>query len=227
MKIVLKDLSKTYEVEKNKVDALNGVNLTINQGDFIAVCGVSGSGKSTLLNLLGGMDKPTSGEILCDDLDITKQKDKELSEFRNKNIGFVFQDYALIPYRSVYENLEVPLMFSRIPRKEYKAIINKTIEQVGLADLLKRKVSTLSGGQKQRVAIARALVCDPMMILADEPTGALDSKSKQEVIDLLIKVNEMGKTIIVVTHDNDVAQSAKRIINIKDGKIHEVEDRNS
>lgn len=221
MEINIKNASKTYVAGKNNVNALNGVNLTINQGDYIAICGVSGSGKSTLLNIIGGLDKVDSGSVLYDEIDSTAMSDREKAEFRNKNIGFVFQDYALIPYRNVYENVEIPLLLSKIPAKEYKQRINTVVELIGIKDLLKRKVNALSGGQKQRVAIARALVCDPTVILADEPTGALDTDSKKGVIELLKKVNELGKTVIVVTHDADVAASAKRRMRIVDGMIHE------
>lgn len=221
MRVNIKNISKTYTADKNKINALNEVSLDIEQSDFIAICGVSGSGKSTLLNVIGGLDNVDSGSIFYDDIDANKMTDKENAAFRNKHIGFVFQDYALIPYRSVKENLVIPLMFSNIPSKEYTSAINHVVELIGIKEFINRKVSSLSGGQKQRVAIARSLVCDPDIVLADEPTGALDVESKKMVIELLKKVNELGKTVIVVTHDTDVANSAKRVVKIVDGRIYE------
>ena len=189
MVIELKNVGKTYNAGKDEeVKALSNVDLKIGQGEFICIFGVSGSGKSTLLHLIGAMDTPTEGTITYDDVEIGKMKDNAQSRFRNDNIGFLFQDYALIPYRSVEDNLKIPLYFSKYKPNEFKDIINKRLEEVGMSKYLKRRVSNLSGGQKQKVALARALMCDPSVILCDEPTGALDSASSEEILKLLLKL---------------------------------------
>lgn len=220
MKIELKDVTKTYRTGKDiYVKALDNLNLVIEQGDYVSIRGVSGSGKSTLLHLIGCLDLPTKGTVLIDGKSTTEMKDSERASIRNKRIGFVFQDYALIPYRTVQENLIVPAYFSNAPRRSFNKMIVSALESVDMKDFMKRKVDSLSGGQKQRVAIARALMMDPEVILADEPSGALDSKTRDELIDLFRIINEAGKTIVLVTHDSEMANSAKTKINIEDGKI--------
>ena len=220
MKIELKDVTKTYRTGKDiYVKALDNLNLVIEQGDYVSIRGVSGSGKSTLLHLIGCLDLPTKGTVLIDGKSTTEMKDSERASIRNKRIGFVFQDYALIPYRTVQENLIVPAYFSNAPRRSFNKMIVSALESVDMKEFMKRKVDSLSGGQKQRVAIARALMMDPEVILADEPSGALDSKTRDELIDLFRIINEAGRTIVLVTHDSEMANSAKTKINIEDGKI--------
>lgn len=220
MNIELEKVSKVYRTGKDiEVKALDSVDLKIDQGDYLAVCGVSGSGKSTLLHLIGCLDLPTEGKVLLDGKNTAEMKDAERAAIRNSKIGFVFQDYALIPYRTVYENLIIPAYFSNVRRKQFGPMVDKVLDVVGMKDYLKRRVDTLSGGQKQRVAIARALMLDPDIILADEPSGALDSKNKTELIELFKTINESGKTIIVVTHDFEMAEAAQKIITIKDGTL--------
>ena len=222
MVIELKNVGKTYNAGRDEeVKALSNVDLKIGQGEFICIFGVSGSGKSTLLHLIGAMDTPTEGTITYDDVEIGKMKDNAQSRFRNDNIGFLFQDYALIPYRSVEDNLKIPLYFSKYKANEFKDIINKRLEEVGMSKYLKRRVSNLSGGQKQKVALARALMCDPSVVLCDEPTGALDSASSEEILKLLLKVKEQGTTVIVVTHNMMFENYSDRNIHIKDGYICE------
>ncbi|MCR4670769.1 MAG: ABC transporter ATP-binding protein [Saccharofermentans sp.] len=220
MNIELEKVSKVYRTGKDiEVKALDSVDLKIDQGDYLAVCGVSGSGKSTLLHLIGCLDLPTEGKVLLDGKNTAEMKDAERAAIRNSKIGFVFQDYALIPYRTVYENLIIPAYFSNVRRKQFGPMVDKVLDVVGMKDYLKRRVDTLSGGQKQRVAIARALMLDPDIILADEPSGALDSKNKTELIEFFKTINESGKTIIVVTHDFEMAEAAQKIITIKDGTL--------
>lgn len=220
MVIELKNVGKTYSAGKDEeVKALSGVDLKIEQGEFICIFGVSGSGKSTLLHLIGAMDTPTEGSVEYDGKNIAKLSDKEQARFRNENIGFLFQDYALIPYRSVEDNLKIPLYFSKFKASEFKEIINKKLEEVGMSQYLRRKVSSLSGGQKQKVALARALTCNPSVILCDEPTGALDSKSSEEILNLLLNIKKNGTTVIVVTHNMMFEDYSDRNIYIKDGQL--------
>jgi len=222
MRIELRDVKKIFKPGKNeKVIALRDFNLTIEQGDYISVCGVSGSGKSTLLHLIGCLDLATEGKVLIDGVDTKSLSESKRSRLRNEKIGFVFQDFALIPYRTVEENLRVPLYFSNIKYSEFKTRIDNALKEVDIFDLKKRRVSTLSGGQKQRVAIARALVMDTDIILADEPSGALDTENKQAIMTLFEKINKMNKTLIVVTHDRELADVAFKKIFIKDGAICE------
>ncbi len=212
------DLCKVYGKGDTKVNALKNVNLSINQGEFVAVVGPSGSGKSTLLHLLGGVDKPTSGKVLIDGVDIYSLKEKELSILRRRKIGFVFQFYNLIPVLSAEENILIPLLLDN--KKEDKEYMDELLDLLGIKDRRKHLPSELSGGQQQRVSIARALAYKPSIILADEPTGNLDSKNSKEIIELLrYSVKKYNETLIVITHDLNIAKQADRIISIEDGSI--------
>ena len=212
------NLSKTYGSKENKVNALNDININIEKGEFVAIIGPSGSGKSTLLHLLGGLERLSGGSIKANGKDISKLKDKELAEYRRKEVGFVFQQYNLIPVLNVEENIELPLMLGNDNIDEI--YINELIELLGLKERKNHLPSQLSGGQQQRVAIGRALSTKPSIILADEPTGNLDSKTTEEVMDLLKKsIKRYNQTLIVITHDLNIAKKADRIINIVDGKI--------
>ena len=218
--ISLFDVVKEYD--KGTVKALNGINLDIFEGEFVSIIGPSGSGKSTLLNMLGALDKPTRGKIYIDGIDLVKEKD--LSEFRQEKIGFVFQLHNLIPNLSVFDNVQIPLLPTGMSNKEMKERASEIIRAVGLEDKKKQRPNKLSGGQRQRVAIARALVNNPSIILADEPTGSLDSKTGEMILNLLMEMHERyNVTLIIVTHDNDVAALAERTIKIKDGQI--IEDK--
>ncbi|KGJ50801.1 peptide ABC transporter ATP-binding protein [Clostridium sp. NCR] len=212
------NLSKTYGNKESKVNALNNVNINIEKGEFVAIIGPSGSGKSTLLHLLGGLEKISSGSIKVNGKDISKLKDMELAEYRRKEVGFVFQQYNLIPVLNVEENIELPLMLGNDDIDEI--YINELIDVLGLKDRKNHLPSQLSGGQQQRVAIGRALSTKPSIILADEPTGNLDSKTTDEVMELLKKsIRKFKQTLIVITHDINIAKKADRIINIVDGTI--------
>jgi putative ABC transport system ATP-binding protein len=215
----VEDVTKEYVMDGATVRALRGLSMEIPQGDYVAIMGPSGSGKSTLLNLLGCLDRPTTGTILLGEDDISTLSDDELSEIRASRVGFVFQSYNLIPQLTVLENIEVPLHYQRqlIDKSHHRA--HELADMVGLADRLKHRPTQLSGGQQQRVAIARSLVNDPYFILADEPTGNLDSVTTQEILDLLGELNRQGKTIIMVTHEPDVGKRAKRITRLKDGMV--------
>ena len=218
MRIEVKNLSKTYELKYNPVEALKDVSAVFEEGEYIAICGVSGSGKSTLLNMIGCLDKPSSGKILFNNVDIVNLKESERAQIRNSKIGFVFQDYALLQYRTVEENVFIPLYLSSFQSRMHKQMVKQAVATAGIEGLLKRKVYTLSGGQKQRVAIARSLVCNPELILADEPTGSLDEGGKEEIRNILKGISETGKTVIVVTHDKTLATIADKVIYIKDGR---------
>ena len=218
--VELIDVVKIYKVGPIEVPALNGVNLKVRRGEFVAIMGPSGSGKSTLLNLIGALDRPTSGKVIIDGVDISTLNDDELAKLRNKKIGFVFQAYNLINRSTVLRNVELPALIGGMPKKERAKKAIQLLKTLGLGDTIYRKPKTLSGGQQQRVAIARAVINDPDIILADEPTGNLDSKSGREVMMYLRKMNEeLGTTVIVVTHDREIAEMTDRIIHIKDGKI--------
>ena len=217
--IEIKNLWKVYDTGKVKVPALRGVSLTIDEGDFVAIIGASGSGKSTLMNVIGCLDKPTKGSYILDSVATEKLNDTELAVIRNKKIGFVFQSFNLIPRTTALDNVELPMIYGKIHHKERVSKAKSALEKVGLADRMDHKPNELSGGQKQRVAIARALVNNPAIILADEPTGNLDSRSTEEIMGIFNKLNEEGSTIILVTHEHEIAEMAKRVITFKDGMI--------
>ena len=216
--VEMKNVTKIYGEKENQVLALQNINLDIEKGSVVSVVGASGSGKSTLLNIMGGVDTPSDGTVYVDGKEITKYKDDELSIFRRRKVGFIFQAYHLIPVLTVEENIKMPVLLDhRKPDKEY---IDHIIELLGLADRRKHLPNQLSGGQQQRTAIARALANNPTLVLADETTGALDSKNGEEVMDLLMKsVHNIGQTLVIITHNMDLAREADRIVKIKDGKI--------
>lgn len=218
--ISLKNIKKSFILGDEKVNALDDISLEIQKGDFIAIIGPSGSGKSTLMNILGLLDVPDSGEYLLDGKEISKLSDNELAEIRNKKIGFVFQNFNLLPKMNAVENIQVPLFYRGMTDKESKERAYEVLEKVGLKGREKHLPSQLSGGQQQRVAIARAIAGEPEIILADEPTGALDSKTSEEVMEQLKTLNENGQTIILITHDINVAKKAKKIIKILDGQLN-------
>ena len=212
------NLKKTYGSGEAKVEALRGVNLTVNKGEFISIVGTSGSGKSTLLHMLGGLDRPTDGKVIIDGNDIFSLKDEELTIFRRRKIGFVFQAFNLVPVMSVYENIVLPIELDG--EKPNQELVNEIINTLGLSEKLKAYPSQLSGGQQQRVAIARALASAPAIILADEPTGNLDSKTTQDVMGLLkVTSQKFAQTIVMITHNDEIAQLADRSIRIEDGMI--------
>lgn len=216
----LHNITKIYnEGKSNAVTALNEIELIIEQGEFLAIVGKSGSGKSTLLHILGGLDTPTSGDVIYNGEMMNYTNINRLASYRNSKVGFVLQDFGLLSRETVIENVCVPLLFSDCPITKMKRKALDELKLVGIDDLAKRKVTQLSGGQKQRVAIARALVNNPDIILADEPTGALDSKTSYEIISLLEELNKQGKTVVIVTHDLSIAKRCGRVIEIVDGKI--------
>ncbi len=217
--IKLEKITKTYPMGDLKVHALQGINLKINKGEFIAIIGHSGSGKSTLMHIMGLLDRPSKGNVFLKNNDVSELSPEERAVLRNKYIGFVFQVFNLLPRTSALENVAMPLIYSGIAKDERKRKATEALERVALADRLEHHPSQLSGGQQQRVAIARALVNNPSIILADEPTGNLDSKSGKEIMNLLGNLNRKGHTIVLVTHEPDIATSARRIVEIKDGKI--------
>lgn len=216
--IRMTNIEKIYKMGSSTFKALSDVNLTIAEGEYVAIVGPSGAGKSTLMNIIGCLDKPSRGEYVLDGIN-TNCNDNKLAEIRNKKIGFIFQSYNLLPKLNILENVELPLLYLGYPNNKSKEKVRDVIEKVGLSNHLKHKPSELSGGQMQRVAIARALVTDPQMILADEPTGALDSKTGKEVLKMLTDLNDEGNTIVMITHDMEIASHAKRIITVRDGKI--------
>jgi len=217
--IELRDISKNYRMGNVDICALCGVTLSVKQGELIAVMGPSGSGKSTLMNLLGCLDRPTGGTYTFESREISSMSDDELAHVRNAKIGFVFQSFNLLPRFSALKNVEMPLVYSGIPSRLRTERAVPVLEQVGLQDRMHHKPTELSGGQQQRVAIARALVNNPPLLLADEPTGNLDSRSGAEILNILVDLNRKGVTIMIVTHDHDVAARCRRVINLKDGMI--------
>jgi len=219
MLISIKNLNKTYIMGAEKVEALKDVSLKIEKNEYVALMGPSGSGKSTLMNLLGCLDSPTSGEYWLNGIEVSTMDDGDLAEVRNKQIGFVFQTFNLMPRLSALENVALPLVYAGIPREERLAKARKTLESVGLGDRVMHKPNELSGGQRQRVAVARALVNDPAIILADEPTGNLDSKTSYEIMGLFEQIHKAGNTVILVTHELDISLHAHRIVRMRDGLI--------
>lgn len=217
--IELKDIYKIYGDGDGEIRALDGVSLKIEEGEFVAIVGQSGSGKSTCMNIIGCLDVPTSGTYHLNGIDVSTMKDDELAAIRNKMLGFIFQQYNLIPKLSVLENVELPLIYRGMSPKERHERALTALDRVGLKDRAKKMPSQLSGGQQQRVSIARALAGNPPVILADEPTGALDSKTGREVLEFLKNLNKEGTTIVLITHDNSIAEETKRIVRIHDGKI--------
>jgi len=212
------NIEKAYNMGGSTFKALHGVDLSISKGEYVAIVGPSGAGKSTLMNIIGCLDTPTNGEYILDGVN-TKCSDNKLAEIRNKKIGFIFQNYNLLPKLNILENVELPLLYLGYPNKEIREKAKAALEKVGLTTHLKHKPSELSGGQMQRVAIARALATEPQIILADEPTGALDSKTGKEVLQMLKDLNKEGNTIVMITHDREIAADAKRMITVKDGVI--------
>ncbi|WP_297797463.1 ABC transporter ATP-binding protein [uncultured Eudoraea sp.] len=221
--IEIKDLHKSYKMGSNVLHVLKGIDFTVEEGELVAIMGSSGSGKSTLLNILGMLDVADSGEYTLDGVPIKNLNETKAANYRNKFLGFVFQSFNLINYKSAMENVALPLYYQRVPRKERQERALKYLEQVGLKEWATHLPSELSGGQNQRVAIARAMASEPKVLLADEPTGALDSTTSYEVMDLIQKINDQGNTILVVTHEDDIAHMCKRIVYLKDGVI--VEDK--
>lgn len=217
--IEVKNLMKIYNPGENEVRALNDISLKIARGEFVAIIGQSGSGKSTFMNMLGCLDVPTSGEYFLNGKDVAGLSDDELSEIRNREIGFIFQGFNLIPNLTALENVELPLIYRNVPAAKRHEMSTASLVRVGLEKRMDHKPSEMSGGQQQRVAIARALAAAPPVILADEPTGNLDSASSKEILQVLRDLNEEGRTVILITHDNKIAASARRVIRIIDGKI--------
>ena len=217
--IELKDVYKIYHMGDEEVHALDGVSLTIDKGEFVAIVGQSGSGKSTAMNIIGCLDVPTSGTYHLGGVDVSTMDDDQQAEIRNKMLGFIFQQYNLIPKLSVLENVELPLLYAGVSAEERKERAIAALGRVGLADKQKNLPSQLSGGQQQRVSIARALAGDPAVILADEPTGALDSHTGREVLEMLKRLHDAGNTVVLITHDNSIAVQAQRIIRLEDGHV--------
>lgn len=217
--VEVKDMCKVYNPGENEVRALDHVNVSINENEFVAIIGHSGSGKSTLMNMLGCLDVPTSGTYLLHDQDVSRMSDDDLSDIRNREIGFIFQGFNLIPNLTALENVELPLIYRGISKKERLELSQDALRKVGLEKRMNHKPSEMSGGQQQRVAIARAIAASPPIIFADEPTGNLDSKSGEEVINILRELNQEGRTVILITHDNGIARQCNRVIHIHDGRI--------
>ena len=220
----LQNIYKDYQQEKLVVPVLKDVSLTVEEGEYVAIMGPSGSGKTTLMNIIGCLDRPTSGTYELAGENVLKLKDRELSDLRLKSIGFVFQSFQLMPRESAVENVALPLSYAGVRKKERRSRATKALERVGLGDRVNFRPTQLSGGQKQRVAIARAMVNHPKILLADEPTGALDSKSGEQIMELFDSLNEEGVTIVMITHDPKIAAKAKRIVRMIDGEIYEGEE---
>lgn len=217
--IEVKNVYKIYNPGENEVRALDGISVTIDHGEFVAIVGHSGSGKSTFMNMLGCLDTPTSGEYYLDGVNVAGMSDDELSDIRNKQIGFIFQGFNLIPSLSARENVELPLVYRAMPAAQRRQLAEEALNRVGMGHRMDHKPSELSGGQQQRVAIVRAIAARPPIIMADEPTGNLDTRSGEDVMKILHELNEEGRTIILITHDNDIARQATRAIRIIDGKV--------
>ena len=217
--IELRDIYKIYHMGDMDVRASDGITLKICRGEFVSIVGTSGSGKSTIMNIIGALDVPTSGQYILNGQDVSTMKDDQLAEVRNKTIGFIFQQYNLLPKQNLLENVELPLIYAGVGKKEREERALKSLEKVGLGDKWRYFPLQLSGGQQQRVSIARALVGNPSLILADEPTGALDSRTSRDVLDFLKQLHKEGNTIVIITHDNSIALEAERVVRIQDGKI--------
>lgn len=217
--IELTDIKREYKIGTEEIHALKGVSLSIFKNEYVALMGPSGSGKSTLMNMLGCLDSPSSGEYILNNIAVAKMSDNELAEVRNKQIGFVFQTFNLLPRSTTLENVMLPLVYSGIPKAKREEMAKRVLDQVGLANRMSHKPNELSGGQRQRVAIARALVNNPTIILADEPTGNLDSKTSVEIMGLFEEIHKNGNTIILVTHEEDIALHAHRIVRLRDGVV--------
>lgn len=218
--IELKDIYKIYEMGDEEVRANDGISLTINRGEFVAIVGKSGSGKSTLMNIIGALDVPSSGEYLLGGKDVGSMTDNQLADIRKRMIGFIFQQYNLLPKLNLLENVELPLLYAGASNTARRMRAMASLERVGLAEKWRNLPNQLSGGQQQRVSIARALAGDPSLILADEPTGALDSKTSRSVLDFLKQLNDEGNTIVMITHDSSIAMEARRVVRVHDGKIN-------
>ena len=218
--IELKDIYKIYEMGDEEVRANDGISLTINRGEFVAIVGKSGSGKSTLMNIIGALDVPSSGEYLLGGKDVGSMTDNQLADIRNRMIGFIFQQYNLLPKLNLLENVELPLLYAGASNTARRMRAMASLERVGLAEKWRNLPNQLSGGEQQRVSIARALAGDPSLILADEPTGALDSKTSRSVLDFLKQLNDEGNTIVMITHDSSIAMEARRVVRVHDGKIN-------
>lgn len=217
--IEMSELTRVYDLGPQQIFALRGVNLTIEPGEYVAIMGPSGSGKSTLMNIIGCLDTPSSGSYLLDGVPVETLNDDELAAIRNKKIGFVFQTFNLLARTTALQNVELPLVYAKIPRTERRRLAEEALVAVGLADRMSHQPNELSGGQRQRVAIARALVNKPSLLLADEPTGNLDSQTGREILDLFHELHARGNSIIMVTHEDDVAREAARVIHIRDGRV--------
>jgi putative ABC transport system ATP-binding protein len=217
--IQLIDIEKIYQMGGAEVRANDGINLKIMEGEFVAIVGKSGSGKSTIMNIIGALDVPTNGQYILKGQDVSKMKSDSLAEVRNKTIGFIFQQYNLLTKQNLLENVELPLLYAGVHKRERKKLAMEALARLGIEDKWRNFPNQLSGGQQQRGAVARALVGRPSLILADEPTGALDSRTSRELLDFLKQLNDEGNTIVLITHDRSVAEEAKRIVTLKDGKI--------
>ncbi|WP_427366209.1 ABC transporter ATP-binding protein [Candidatus Caldatribacterium saccharofermentans] len=222
--IRVENLVKVYRTGKVEVRALQGVTFEVHPGEFIAIMGPSGSGKTTLMNILGCLDTPTEGRYILDGVEVSSLRENQLAEIRNRKIGFVFQNFHLLPRLTAFQNVELPLLYASVPKSIRVRRVRDLLERVGLGERMHHRPNELSGGQMQRVAIARALVNDPAIILADEPTGNLDTLSGEEIMSIFQELNEEGRTIILVTHERDIAQHARRVIHFRDGKILKNED---
>ncbi len=220
--IELRDITKIYQIGEERVHALDHANLHVRPQEFVSIIGPSGSGKSTLMNIIGCLDVADAGEYLLDGVPIEDYTENQLAEIRNRKIGFVFQSFNLIPKLTAEENVELPLIYQKIKKTERQQRVTEALERVGLTNRAKHLPTELSGGQQQRVAVARALVTRPSLILADEPTGNLDSKTSREILQLFQELHQQGNTIVLITHDNDIARQAKRIVHILDGRLTEV-----
>ncbi len=219
--IHIENMKKIYNPGENEVRALDGIDLDIERGDLVAIVGHSGSGKSTLMNMLGCLDTPTSGKYVLDGQDVASMTDNQLADVRNKEIGFIFQGFNLISNLDAVGNVELPLVYRGVSKNERKQLAMEALKSVGLEDRMKHKPNEMSGGQQQRVAVARAVAAKPPIILADEPTGNLDTKSTQEILEILKELHRSGRTVIIITHDEEIASQAHRVIRILDGRIEE------